>query len=486
VSIVVAARAPNAKPRIAEAAATIGIAAVLVVGLLTAVGGISGMRGALRYNFLTVPRDQYWYFGVPPNQFISSWSVGLKTLATAWPVGLAIIADIVVATWYLRRAWRNASAPDTDAARRAIALATLALYGLISCASLLGTYVNAYIQPLLRVLLLLGAIHLDRFLPRRDARLGRTLVGGVSRSVTMTAIATLLIMVAVVPSVFVTTLVTVPHVIKDHLVRRVGAVYSGIWPETLIGGQALFDAHRSADGTPPTLWSTYAGLLEARNGLFHPSFDYIIHALGPANRRQYVADFVRLKPELVQTVKPTYTQFEPWIEGTSWDFYAEVLRRYKLIGGTPWSLIWERLPTPGPASPVVWTSAIAAGTTSVDLPAAPGDGGLVLLEAELTYRIHNPLHVLPIVGAAPRYLVFLDGAIRQEPMTLDPYTPTMRFPILAVRGKPVRLRWETMGLLPGASVTVTNVKLSFVPVSAANAYWLDNLADREFGRSAAQ
>ena len=68
-------------------------------------------------------------------------------------------------------------------------------------------------------------------------------------------------------------------------------------------------------------------------------------------------------------------------------------------------------------------------------------------------------------------------------MTLDPYTPTMRFPIIAVRGKGVRLRWDTLGLLPGASVTVTNVKLSFVPVSAANAYWMDNLVDRELGKA---
>ena len=41
----------------------------------------------------------------------------------------------------------------------------MALYGVISCASLLGTYVNVYIQPLLRVLLLLGAVWADRWLP---------------------------------------------------------------------------------------------------------------------------------------------------------------------------------------------------------------------------------------------------------------------------------------------------------------------------------
>ena len=39
---------------------------------------------------------------------------------------------------------------------------------------------------------------------------------------------------------------------------------------------------------------------------------------------------------------PMYTQYEPWIEDTSWDFYSELLQHYKLIGGTQWSFFWQR------------------------------------------------------------------------------------------------------------------------------------------------
>ena len=101
-------------------------------------------------------------------------------------------------------------------------------------------------------------------------------------------------MIVIVPSTL-TTLVRHDSALRDAIIviERKGAVYAGIWPETIVGGQAILDAHRHPDGTPPTLWSTYAGLLEARNGLFHPSFDYIIHALGPANRAKYVEDFTR-------------------------------------------------------------------------------------------------------------------------------------------------------------------------------------------------
>ena len=65
------------------------------------------------------------------------------------------------------------------------------------------------------------------------------------------------------------------------------------------------DAHRGPTASCPSLWSTYAGWLEARNGIFHPSFDYIIHALGPDESRGVRRAFRRRGPTLVQTVLPT-------------------------------------------------------------------------------------------------------------------------------------------------------------------------------------
>jgi hypothetical protein len=382
-----------------------------------------------------------------------------------------------------RRLVRTTNGP---AERESFAFTVFALYGLISCASLLGTYVNAYVQPLQRVLLLLSAVLLDRYFPGRDERLARTPLFGVSRSMVQMTGAALALMVAIVPSTLTTIGVTIPHFLRDHIIRREGAVYARIWPETIIGGQAILDAHRHPDGKPPTLWSTYAGLLEARNGLFHPSFDYIIHALGPANRAKYLEDFQRLRPELVQTVMPTYTQYEAWIEDTSWDFYSELLQHYKLVGGTKWSFFWERQATPMPGPELVWTANVPAGAASIDLPAPPGKDGVVLLQAELSYRVKNPLRALPMIGAAPRYLVNIANVVGDLPVTLDPYVPSSRFPILAYRGRAPRLTWNAFSLLPGAGIEVTRVRLSFVPVADGNAAWLENLYQRASGNAPAQ
>ncbi|MEO6877903.1 MAG: hypothetical protein ABI205_05435, partial [Gemmatimonadaceae bacterium] len=184
-----------------DCGAILAIGVVTLIVTLTALGGVSGMRGALAYNFRLVPLDQYWYFGSPPNLFLSSWSAVPKMLTVIPRIPITLLLGIGAVALTLRDL---STRPDAANERERFAFAVLALYGLISCASLLGTYVNAYVQPLLRVLLLLAAVRLDRTLPAWDAHLGRRLVLGVSRSVASVAVAAVLIMIAVVPSVFVT------------------------------------------------------------------------------------------------------------------------------------------------------------------------------------------------------------------------------------------------------------------------------------------
>jgi hypothetical protein len=240
----------------------------------------------------------------------------------------------------------------------------------------------------------------------------------------------------------------------------------------------MIDAHRGPHGEPPTLWSTYAGLLEARNGIFHPNFDYVIHALGPENRVAYVSEFARLKPTLVQTVDPLYTQYEAWIEGTSWDFYDELLRNYDIAGSTEWSLFWRRRAVAGPAPRLVWRSDVKPGMDGIQLPTITSTDSIALLQVELDYTVHNPLHILPVVGTMPRYLVAAGNAVQKNPVTLNPYVKTTRFPLLVVSGKPAGLQWHTFGLLP-ASIEVTGIRLYSVDVSPANRIWLNALISEE-------
>ncbi len=464
-----------------EGAVIVAIGVVTLVGTLTAIGGVAGMRAALNYNFRLVPLDQYWYFGSPPNLFLSSWGVIPRMMSVLPRIPASLLIGVLTAIWSVRLLWRDADGPR---GRERLGLTVLALYGIISCASLLGTYVNAYIQPLLRSLLLLGAVFFSTWMPKRDLAMGRRLVAGVGQTVVATALATSALMAAVVPAVFATTFKTIPHLVVDHIIRREGPVYGNIWPETIVTSQAILDAHRDSTGKLPVLWSTYAGLLEARNGIFHPSVDYIIHALGPDGRAKYVADFQRIRPTLVQTVSPVYTQYEAWIEDTSWDFYAHLLRNYDIVGSTPWSYFWALRDTAQAAPAPVWSATILPGNDGVQLPKVPNYGRVspyVLYQVEMDYQTHNPLHSLPIIGGSPRYLVRALDAVQKDPVTLNPYVTRTRFPLVARSGSTPVLQWATYGLIPGARIEVTAVRLSLVRTSPANAQWLVDLIAQQRG-----
>ncbi|MGH9889158.1 MAG: hypothetical protein ACREBE_26730, partial [bacterium] len=386
VGVITAPRGPDRLAGFVETAATLAIAVATFVIALICVGGVAGMMGALRYNLRLVPMDQYWYFGAPPNTFVPSWGAGVRMVFAVRLIGAALGLAAALTITYLVRLWL---APTEESRRRSFSLAFLASYGLISCASLLGVFTPAYVQPCWRVLIIIGLVELADFAARREP--DREWFG-VPRGAAAAVIAGCLLTAIAIPLV-PTSLSSLPHVVRDHVVRRVPFTADSMWTTTLRDGQAELDRHRSADGKPPVLWSTYAGWLEARNGLFHPSFDYIIHALGPDNRTAYVETLRAQRPALVQTVLPTYTQYEAWLENNDWAFYDELLDWYTISGTTPWSIFWERRASRAPQPAAFAAMQVPAGLMSVPLPPIPDSlaSPVMLLEVDVEYDVHNPL-----------------------------------------------------------------------------------------------
>jgi hypothetical protein len=474
VSVIALLRGTDRREQIVESAGTVAVAIFTFVLCLTAVGGVSGMRGALRYNLRLVPMDQYWYFGAPPNTFVTSWHA-LPFMLVGLPlVGGAIVLAVIAAAVYGVRFWKT---PAGAGGRRNLSLFFLALYAVVSCGSLLGVYTGAYVQPCWRVLLIIGLVEWSDFTQRVDASNGRGPWLGAPRG---TAVATLgLSLVAfatipLLPRVYVSLL---PHVIMDHGVRGLAFGTDGIWPQALVDEQRAIDTHRGPDGKVPTLWSTYAGWIEARNGIFHPSFDYIIHALGPDNRQAYLDTFRATRPTLVQTVRPTVTQYEAWIESSSWAFYEELLHSYTISSISPWSIFWERRATPAPDPQLLGTMIVPPGMTAVRLPPIPDSlaSSPTLLDVDVEYETKNPWRWLPVVGGSPRYLVELEGSVRTTPISLDPYVRREQFPVIVDPRQPVTLHFETYSLLPGASLTPRRITVSVRRIDGRNRFWLESL-----------
>jgi|GEM_PF-3419271 len=97
------------------------------------------------------------------------------------------------------------------------------------------------------------------------------------------------------------------------------------------------------------LWSTYSTMFEVEMGTFNPNSqhaDYIIHALGPELRQQYVNDFNKVQPEYVITLKKSYFIYEEWLQNASWDFYSLVDKNYEAVRDGTMHVLWKRKDQP--------------------------------------------------------------------------------------------------------------------------------------------
>jgi hypothetical protein len=451
-------------------------AATAVATFLIVVVALAGTHtvSVLRFNFREVPQDQLWYFGAPPNPFLSRWSEIPPMLAdhVRWwiTIGAALLIAVV-------QFWR--ARPEADS-RQPMTNLFLVLYAVISLTSMLGLYMLVYAQPATRVgVFVLVAWAYDVWRRGRD-QLPDTLVKW-RRVIPVAGVATLAILAYVrQPLVVFGVVRSAIHVPRDHILGPVPPRMSDRWVATDVVGLSQVEQLRRQLGRTPTIWSTYAGLLEWQVGVLHPATDYIIHTLGPKRRSEYAEQFVALRPELVQTIRPSFTMYEEWLENTHWDFYRPLLERYDVSATGPWSYFWTLRPgPPPPKGDVILNMAVPPGALTVSAdPRLPADS-VGLFEVRVRYRAHNPLKALPILGGLPRFFIDLPGSANRYVVSLAPYATERSFPVVVRGGTPFTLRAYVASLIGAGSMTLDSVRIERIPVSRVNGIWLRDFLTRD-------
>lgn len=136
------------KTRLASAVRVAVAFIVWLLGVLAVIAHGSPLQ-SLKFALSEIPADQFWYFGVPPNNFLHAGNL-LETFATDGRV-LAMWVVALVASWLV---WRVHRIGTRRVHVQAFVFGLLA--GVFSMVSMLGYYHNSEASALARMSLLVG------------------------------------------------------------------------------------------------------------------------------------------------------------------------------------------------------------------------------------------------------------------------------------------------------------------------------------------
>jgi len=240
----------------------------------------------------------------------------------------------------------------------------------------------------------------------------------------------------------------------DHLAS--GVFLSDRWAKHLSEAQKLIpDQER--------IWGDYAGLVEAETGRFQPVSDYIIHAVGPDLRTEYVQRFRLDAPEWVRTNNVCAWNWGTWLLNENWPFYKEVLMNYEVSYADTLGSFFKRSATTVPES---------AKTVPVDTNGCVTVIGNKdeLLEMTVEYDLHLAniagLNNLPRYLLEPRYetgssLLGWPVAISVPPIG---YPKKWSFPIRLQEGTQLKLCPVVDPKIGNSSLNLNKVTVSALPV----------------------
>ncbi len=444
----------------------IAIGVLLVLSLLTAGNAID----ALHYALVSVAKDQGWYFGAPPNDFLRVETLNYlfdKNVLKFIPVLILGIATYAVVVYR-----------KLVSEKIMWVLHYMVLYGVIVFAvSSTGYWApSAQLIPLNRVagVILIAATtgyvmslvtkRVKSHQKKRPQSYLTILAYGVVVAFSLNASYTIYTFAKN------TIRLEVRYTVLSAKEKRKSDDYSALntlWKERV-------DTFRPFISKNDTVWETYKSMYGRVLGTpVGPRMgeDYIIHALGPDRRSEYGKDFIKSNPKFVTTLQPSYFWYEEWLWTRHWDVYQHLLSHYEIVSVNDSHILWRRLPEPIPQTGNE-VSVPAQKDGSYILPSNAGATPIVYT-ASVTYTITGSL---PGSSKVSRYLLNLSNLSGQRfPVSLPPYEKTWQFPIIVMPGdKNIRLTPWAAGFAPKVGLTINSLKIVQRSYATKSAYMFKN------------
>jgi len=362
------------------------LALMLIVSGCVALAAVSVATAAhpfawFDYNFRNVARDQFWYFLPADSKIVS---------LTEIPHGRGVLIGVGTAVILAGAVVRTAN--PAAASLLFVVLANLLAAELSAVG---GWPDDRYFFPLYRTLLIAGPLAAVlalwpalRPLLRGPLRWRACWLAAVTLAVVVASVAYTRGAFRRCRALCRSHLANGHYTAAPELGGRIDVVYS----KMLAMGRFLRDDMDAARRPPrERIHSTYTSALDVVAGAA-PSVrsDYMIHAIGPGRRAEYLADFCRVAPPVVTTIRPEFSTFEFWLRHVNWDFYRELIRHYDPVDRTFYNIVWRRRAEPRALPPlkaecVVRSITHAVVEIDVTLPTGSADTGPYLVEVEVEY-----------------------------------------------------------------------------------------------------
>lgn len=416
---------------------------------------------ALKYALLDVPGDQGWYFGTNPATFLT-WSNLLPMLFERKMIfiWISIVAGIVALIPVLRTKKYNYQ------------VTFMLIYGLIAFLGTTSGYYSPVLQliPLQRMMTLATVATLVMFAFNCQRTTSHATTGG---NITLNKLTTFVLAAAFTafPAMLIKQKISLINGldVKTTIQKSQLARVSDDYLVAGLGWKSSIDSFRGYIKPNDVIWSTYTSVYDRvfGNQLNKSSGgeDYIIHALGNSRRAAYEKSFVRTRPDVVITLKPSYFLFEEWLWNNHWSIYEDILTNYSLVTENNSHYLWKLKKT----KLVNNDPSIKAEITdnSIVIP-ANGKEQPVVYSVTIHYQSKT---TVPLANRYTRYHLQNDSLSKAQMLlvSLPSDKNTWTVPVVKMpKEDETALRTTVNGISPFSSLSITGATYRVVSIDKDN------------------
>jgi hypothetical protein len=420
---------------------------------LVALTSRSYFRDSLVFALKDLPKDQFWYFGAPPNEIPAFPDALWNPLIVigVWSPSIFLIFELL---WIRVQQKRKLPQPWADTT----CVLVLILMSLIVQLPQLAAFSHYQIVSTRNIGLVLMIWVVRGWPLLRSGQQHLIERAGATKVPLPLVFGLLILMLGLVAAVLIKTSGRARSS-GEQLLHYSGLQLSRHWASDLITSQAIGMEGMKVAGT-------FRTLVEDQCDSQFKGPDYIIHALG-SRRSTFLVNLKDYDPDIFLTLNPAGSGYEEWVQLRHWDVYRYLIGLYHPVQASATHVFWKK--GDGVLSPTQSSGELVAHPQGQIWLTPPNSGKPQVFTTRVRYSIVNPLGKIPVAGKLPRFLltrevVSAESRTSHIAASLPSAEMEWEFPMILQPGERAEFSLDLKLAWPGVSARIESIQLE--PLSA--------------------